>query len=141
MRMSRCLCAVVVDERCGRRGVDVDAMAGDCVDIVDAAFGDRAAAGASQQLGVLDVEPHRGLGRATEFRCVRREFAVPVRRCAEIRRARSPPLVSAACNGARRTSSISSSGTRSPAARSSATRSPRAVPAATSLRRISPDDR
>ena len=74
-RISSSLSSVVVDEWCGRGGVHVDAVPGDRIDIVDAAFRHGAAAGASQQLGVLDVEPHGGVRSTPELGCVRRQFA------------------------------------------------------------------
>lgn len=68
------LCAVVVDQRRGCRCVDVDAVPGDRIDIVDATFRERAAASASEQFGVLDVEPDGGFRCTAKLRRVGREF-------------------------------------------------------------------
>ena len=65
----------MIDQRGRRRCVNVDAMPCDRVDIVGASLRYRPHPGASEQFGVLDVEPHRHLRRASELCRVRRQLA------------------------------------------------------------------
>jgi hypothetical protein len=50
-------------------------MAGDRIDIVDAAFAEGAGSGAPEQFGVFNVEPDRDLGCAPELCSERSELA------------------------------------------------------------------